>query len=135
MKAVSHKTGVRPELLRRWEKRYRLIKKRRAGNRYREFDEEDVQLLLYIPQQISQGRSIGELAAEGREALLSQLLPNAKPAVQADQHVLSLLDQLIAYIQDLNRTRLEARLAECLVHYPYHDPAPYGINTVDASAR
>jgi len=119
MKAVSHITGVRPDLLRRWEKRYRLFKPQRAGNRYREFDEEDVQLLLYIRQQISQGRSIGELAAEGREALLSQSMPNAKPAVQVEQHQLNLLDELIGYIQHLNRTRLETRLAECLVHYPF----------------
>jgi two-component system copper resistance phosphate regulon response regulator CusR len=37
--------GVRPELLRMWEKRYHLFKPQRAGNRYREFDDEDVQLL------------------------------------------------------------------------------------------
>lgn len=119
MKAVSHLTGIRPELLRRWEKRYRLFKPQRAGNRYREFDEEDVQLLLYIREQISQGRSIGELAAEGREALLRQFVPTPKPAVQADPHPSSLLDELTGYIQHLNRTRLQTRLAECLVHYPF----------------
>lgn len=119
MKAVAHLTGIRPELLRRWEKRYCLFKPQRAGNRYREFDEEDVQLLLYIRQQISQGRSIGELAAEGREALLSQLMPTPKSAVQADPPLVTLLDELTGYIQHLNRTRLQTRLAECLVHYPF----------------
>ena len=72
IKAVSHMLGVRPELLRMWEKRYHLFKPQRAGNRYREFDDEDVQLLRYMCQQIDQGRAIGELAAEGREALLRQ---------------------------------------------------------------
>jgi DNA-binding transcriptional MerR regulator len=119
MKAVSRMTGVRPELLRRWEKRYRLFKPQRAGNRYREFDEEDVQLLLYIRQQIDQGRSIGELAAEGREALLRQFMPDAESAVQANKDQLNLLDELTAYIQQLNRTRLESRLAECMLHYPF----------------
>ena len=70
IKAVSRMLGVRPELLRMWEKRYHLFKPQRADNRYREFDDEDVQLLRYICQQIDQGRAIGELAAEGREALL-----------------------------------------------------------------
>ena len=122
MKAVSRMTGIRPELLRRWEKRYRLFKPQRADNRYREFDEEDVQLLLYIRQQIDQGRSIGELAAEGREALLRQFLPDAEPAepaVQAANEQLGLLDELTAYIQQLDRTRLASRLAECMLHYPF----------------
>lgn len=112
-------TGVRPELLRRWEKRYRLFKPHRAGNRYREFDDEDVQLLRYIRQQIDQGRSIGELAAEGREALLRQFIPDAEPPVQAEKDRLNLIDELTGYVQQFDRTRLDARLAECLVHYPF----------------
>jgi DNA-binding transcriptional MerR regulator len=47
IKAVSRMTGIRPELVRMWERRYGLFKPQRAGNRYREFDDEDVQLLLY----------------------------------------------------------------------------------------
>ena len=48
IKAVSRMTGIRPELVRMWERRYGLFKPQRAGNRYREFDDEDVQLLLYL---------------------------------------------------------------------------------------
>jgi DNA-binding transcriptional MerR regulator len=114
MKAVSHLTGVRPELLRRWEKRYHLFKPQRAGNRYREFDDEDLQLLLYIRQQIDQGRSIGELAAEGREAILRRLAP--APASPVQQSYRGLIDELLGYIQQLDKARLEARLAECVAH-------------------
>ena len=35
IKAVSRMLGVRPELLRMWEKRYHLFKPQRADNRYR----------------------------------------------------------------------------------------------------
>ena len=117
MKAVSHLTGVRPELLRRWEKRYHLFTPQRAGNRYREFDDEDVQLLLYIRQQIDHGRSIGELAAEGREALLRQLRPAQASPGQQDNPCL--LDELLGYIQHLDKPRLEARLAEWAVHHSF----------------
>lgn len=117
MKAVSRLTGVRPELLRMWEKRYHLFKPHRAGNRYREFDDEDVQLLLYIRQQIDQGRTIGELAAEGREALLRQSAPEH---TKQTQHVYAdLIDELLNYIQRLDKTRLETRLAECVAHYTF----------------
>ena len=115
MKAVSRLTGVRPELLRMWERRYRLFKPGRANNRYREFDDEDVQLLLYIRQQIDQGRTIGELAAEGREALLRRLAPAPVVASQAPQEVV-LIEELLQYLQHLDKARLEARLAECAMH-------------------
>jgi len=114
MKAVAHLTGVRPELLRMWEKRYSLFKPQRAGNRYREFDDEDVQLLRYIRQQIEQGRSIGELAAEGREALLRRAIPDHSPP--AEPTYTDLIDELLGYMQRLDKARLDARLAECVAH-------------------
>jgi DNA-binding transcriptional MerR regulator len=118
MKAVSRLTGVRPELLRMWEKRYRLFTPHRADNRYREFDDDDVRLLIYIRQQIEQGRAIGELAAEGREALLRRLCPaaDAPPAAREAQ---PLLDELVAYAQSFDRRRLETRLAECVAQQPF----------------
>ena len=119
IKAVSRMLGVRPELLRMWEKRYRLFKPQRAGNRYREFDDEDVQLLRYICQQIDQGRAIGELAAEGREALLRQSVAadTHAPAIQPD-HAL-LIDVLLEAAQHLDKNRLEAKLAEGAALYSF----------------
>jgi MerR family transcriptional regulator, light-induced transcriptional regulator len=119
IKAVSRMLGVRPELLRMWEKRYHLFKPQRAGNRYREFDDEDVQLLRYICQQIDQGRAIGELAAEGREALLRQSAASdiSHPSVQPD-HAL-LIDALLVAAQQLDKRLLEAKLAESSALYSF----------------
>jgi DNA-binding transcriptional MerR regulator len=119
IKAVSRLLGVRPELLRMWEKRYRLFKPQRAGNRYREFDDEDVQLLRYICQQIDQGRAIGELASEGREALLRQSAASDihTPLVQPDHAIL--IDALIEAAQHLDKGRLEAKLAEGAALYSF----------------
>lgn len=119
MKAVSRLTGVRPELLRRWEKRYRLFKPQRAGNRYREFDDEDVQLLLYIRQQIDQGRSIGELAAEGRDRLLRNSAPTNAPTLPEQPGYANLINEVLGYVRHLEKARLEARLLECTVHYDF----------------
>ncbi len=112
MKAVSRLTGIRPELLRMWEHRYRLFKPQRAGNRYREFDDEDVQLLLYLRQQIEQGRAIGELAAEGREALLRQSMALTVAPSPERAQTPSCIDELLSYVHLLDKGRLEARLAE-----------------------
>jgi methanogenic corrinoid protein MtbC1 len=102
-----------------WEKRYPLFKPQRAGNRYREFDDEDVQLLLYIRQQIEQGRSIGELAAEGREALLRRIAPPVAHLSPEQQAYTCLIEELLDSIRQLEKTRLETRLAECAVHYSF----------------
>ncbi len=119
IKAVSRLLGVRPELLRMWEKRYRLFKPQRAGNRYREFDDEDVRLLRYICQQIDQGRAIGELASEGREALLRQSAASDShpPAVQPDHAIL--IEALLEAAQRLDKGRLEAKLAEGAALYSF----------------
>jgi len=102
-----------------WEKRYRLFKPQRAGNRYREFDDEDVQLLRYICQQIDQGRAIGELAAEGREALLRQsaAADAHTSAIQPDHAIL--IDALLEAAQRLDKNRLEVKLAEGVALYSF----------------
>jgi DNA-binding transcriptional MerR regulator len=112
IKAVSHMTGIRPELVRMWERRYGLFKPQRAGNRYREFDDEDVQLLLYLRQQIEQGRAIGELAAEGRDTLLRRITSPSAAASESGPESPSLMDELLGYVLQFDQNRLEARLAE-----------------------
>src|ERR1700704_6438241 len=118
IKAVSRMLGVRPELLRMWEKLYHLFKPQRAGNRYREFDDEDVQLLQYICQQIDQGRAIGELAAEGREVLLRQsTAATHAPTIQPVHAIL--IDALLEAAQRFDKNRLEAKLAEGAALYSF----------------
>ena len=113
VKAVAHLTGIRPELLRMWERRYNLFKPQRSGNRYREYDDEDIELLRHLRQQIEQGRTIGELAAEGREALLSQIkTPVSSEASRLANETENLIDELLSYIAQLDKERLEFRLAE-----------------------
>jgi methanogenic corrinoid protein MtbC1 len=102
-----------------WEKRYRLFKPQRAGNRYREFDDEDVHLLLYLRQQIEQGRAIGELAGEGRDALLRQMANTASSQVQEQEELSALVNELLEYVRRLDKRHLEARLAACGVFYPF----------------
>lgn len=116
MKAVAQMTGIRSELLRMWERRYNLFKPQRAGNRYREFDDEDVRLLIYLREQIEAGRAIGELASEGREALLRRLTPVSEPVAQP---VPSAVDDLLQAAQQLDKRRLDMRLAEFIACTPF----------------
>ncbi len=69
--AVRRLTGFSPELLRAWERRYGILKPVRGKGGQRLYTTEDLRLLHHIRRLLAQGRSIGELAALGREALLS----------------------------------------------------------------
>ncbi len=119
IKAVSHMTGIRPELLRMWERRYCLFTPHRSGNRYREYNDEDVQLLRYVRQQIDQGRSIGELAAQGRDALLLQLTAATVASPQPPAHAPSLADALVEAIRSLDTQHLTRHLAELTALIPF----------------
>ena len=116
MKAVSQMTGIRSELLRMWERRYDLFKPQRAGNRYREFDDEDVRLLIYLREQIEAGRAIGELAAEGREALLRRMMAASDPK---GAPVSDALGDLLQLTIQLDKRKLDARLAELVACTPF----------------
>ncbi len=117
MKAVSQMTGIRSELLRMWERRYGLFKPQRAGNRYREFDDEDVRLLIYLREQTEAGRAIGELASEGREALLRRIATATEP--DASPTSPNAIDDLLQAAQQLDKRQIDARLAELIACTPF----------------
>ncbi|HSG04891.1 MAG TPA: MerR family transcriptional regulator, partial [Nitrospiria bacterium] len=73
IKHVSKLTGLSRDVIRMWERRYGFLRPERGSNRYRLYSEEDIALLRYISAQLKEGTAIGELAALGRENLLSRL--------------------------------------------------------------
>ena len=119
IKAVSRILGVRPELLRMWEKRYRLFKPQRAGNRYREFDDEDVHYCgIYASKSTRGGRLVNSHRRDARRSC-ARVLPQIchTPAVQPDHAIL--IDALLEAAQRLDKGRLEAKLAEGAALYSF----------------
>ena len=82
MRTIARLTKFSPELLRAWERRHGLLHPLRGPGGHRLYTEEDLAVLLRIRNLISQGRSIGEIAGFGREALLEDS-PGAKAQVQS----------------------------------------------------
>lgn len=66
-------TGLSPHVIRKWDQRYNFLSPLRAENGYRVFDQVDLQLLLFIKSQLAQGKSIGQLALQGRDALIKEM--------------------------------------------------------------
>lgn len=69
MREVTHRTGLTPDLLRAWEKRYRVVKPRRSAGGQRLYSEEDIEHLRRLHRAVLAGRSIGQVAHLDRAAL------------------------------------------------------------------
>jgi DNA-binding transcriptional MerR regulator len=65
IKTVASMTGLSTHVIRKWEERYHLIHPQRGPNGYRTFTEDDVQFLLYLKSQLTNGETIGQLAESG----------------------------------------------------------------------
>ena len=74
---LSEMTGLSRHVLRKWEQRYNLLSPQRAKNRYRVYASEELQLLFFLKHQLNAGSTIGQLALQGREALIHEM--NAGP--------------------------------------------------------
>lgn len=72
MKTIARLTDFSPILLRAWERRYKLLQPKRGPGGHRLYTEDDLNVLLRVRQLINSGRSIGEIASMGREAVLHQ---------------------------------------------------------------
>ncbi len=72
---LSRLTGLRPELLRAWQRRFGLFEPERTEGRQRLYTSDDLQLALYLRQLTEAGQSIGVIAGRGRAALLREAPP------------------------------------------------------------
>ncbi|MFN8613892.1 MAG: MerR family transcriptional regulator [Vulcanimicrobiota bacterium] len=72
IKTIASLTGFNPTLLRAWERRYGLLIPTRTDTGHRLYTADDLRVLRRVRTLLDQGRSIGEIVAQGRSRLLSQ---------------------------------------------------------------
>lgn len=112
--ALSRRTGVAPDTLRKWEQRYGVLRPRRTEGGQRRYTEHDVARVEWLRDRLAEGWRIGEAARvleetsapplDDPEALRSALLA----ALRADavSEVTALLDQAFAVLP-VDRALLE----------------------------
>lgn len=123
IRVVSERTGLSPDVLRAWEKRYRAVEPpRRSGGSQRLYSDADVERLRLLRQVTQAGRSIGQVA-ELSTAELAALVredeagrrtapaSRAAPGVAGQTHV----DRCLVHIRDLNSGALESALMRALL--------------------
>jgi len=118
MRVVVRRTGLKPDLLRAWERRYGAIRPGRSEGSRRLYSDEDVRRLLLLQKAVAAGYRIGDIARLPTEEL-SGLARSpegtaAKPGfASTPTHEASVhLETCLAAIQRLNGAELGLRLEQ-----------------------
>jgi DNA-binding transcriptional MerR regulator len=116
MATFSQLTGLSAGVLRAWERRYGLLEPVRLESGHRLYTSEDLAVIRRVSALLETGRSIGEVAALGRSALLSD--PEAPkvgrrwPPADESGPVESLRARIIDAARRLSATDLDVALDE-----------------------
>lgn len=73
MRVVQRLTGLPPDTIRAWERRYGAIRPKRSAGKTRHFSDEDVRRLILLRQAVDRGHRIGSIAKLS-EAKLAELV-------------------------------------------------------------
>jgi DNA-binding transcriptional MerR regulator len=115
IRAVAHRTGLTPHVIRAWEKRYRVVKPTRTDSNRRLYSEGDVERLTLLRAATDSGHSIGLIAALTTEQLRrltsAQRSNSAGPAAEAHTPA-EIIDRCLQATRDLNQTALETALRD-----------------------
>src|SRR5918993_3366876 len=68
---VARRTGLKPDLIRAWERRYGAVAPGRTDTRRRFYSDADISRLLLLKRVVDTGRSIGQVANLSNEELES----------------------------------------------------------------
>lgn len=123
LKLVTLRTGLSPQLIRVWEKRYQAVTPTRTPTNRRLYTEEDVERLDLLHQLTRKGHGISQIArlpAESLRVLLQkdgEIQPmNAEVAVIKPAHF---YNDAIAAIQKLDSPALATALQRCVLDFGY----------------
>ncbi|HET9033310.1 MAG TPA: MerR family transcriptional regulator [Dokdonella sp.] len=69
VRVVARRTGLTPDLLRAWEKRYQVVQPARSAGGQRNYSDADIERLQLLVKVTAAGRSIGQVAGLGNAEL------------------------------------------------------------------
>ena len=118
---VAKLTGLSKDVIRVWERRYGLVRPSRSSNRYREYSDEEVALLRFVKTQMEQGATIGALAEEGHDSLVSRMRVATPVSAEEQQPHDRLLDELIGSLDPLDKAGFERRLNGAVAVIPFEE--------------
>jgi len=117
IQVAALRSGLTPEVLRAWERRYRVVAPERSAAGQRLYSDADVERLRLMGEATAAGRRIGEIASlpvRQLQRLVAEDRAAPRPAADgADAR--ALLEECLAGAMALDVRRLEAALARALI--------------------
>jgi len=120
---VAERTGLTPDVLRVWERRYGIVEPKRSPGGQRIYSDADIERLALLHRATRGGHGISRVASLSK-AKLEDLVANIESSATAPPIVFipagepdNLVDQAIAYTEALDPAGLESMLRRCLSRY------------------
>ena len=114
IRTVAKMTGLTPDLIRAWEKRYGVVDPVRGPRGARLYSRADVNRLRMLAQAVGEGRSIGDIAHMGPAELAQLVQPAAPPPAPAASSPNS-VEAMLSAVHRLDMNALERSLNDALV--------------------
>ena len=120
---VSQRTGLTPDVLRVWERRYSVVKPKRTPGGQRLYSDSDIARLALLHRATRNGHGIGNVATLSRTKLeelvrkseLSGVNGSQAPGIAAEPR--AIVDQAIMLAENLDSVRLEILLRRSFARY------------------
>jgi len=115
IKVVARMTGLSPDVIRAWERRYGAIVPPRAERGIRLYRDQDVKRLLLLKEAIAMGHAIGRLAALSDTELAAMLARSPAPLATG---LSPLVERVISAIARLDYAAADEALGEAAALLP-----------------
>ncbi|MDZ7361493.1 MAG: cobalamin-dependent protein [candidate division KSB1 bacterium] len=120
IKLVTRRTGLSPDVIRVWERRYKAVTPERTATNRRLFSEADIERLLLLHKATKAGHAIGQIANQPMKNLRQLLhleeaaMPSGKQLAQRmapdTSRVVCILDTCIHHVKQLDAESLKRTL-------------------------
>jgi hypothetical protein len=104
MGTLCRLSGLRPELIRAWQRPHGLFDPQRTVGQHRMFTRDDLDVALWLRGQVAEGRTVSELAALGRREILRRIHPPEAPTLSQEAPGLG-VDAMVPEDEDLAACR------------------------------
>lgn len=115
LRTVSRLSGLSPDVIRAWEKRYRVVAPRRGPRGARLYSSDDVTHLSLLRRVVGAGRAIGDVARLSRAELeaLAESASNGHAGTKSADA--SRVDRAVAALERFDATELDRYLGDALL--------------------
>jgi methanogenic corrinoid protein MtbC1 len=115
IQAVARRTGLSPDVLRAWERRYGAVKPERSDSRRRLYSDADIERLILLRRATQAGRAIGQLSGLSDQDLRLLVADDMESAAAAPPiepvrgaEPSTVLEKASAAVRDLDAAQLQS---------------------------